>query len=167
MIYSCLGRPCAGRPYCLRLALGGRWAGVPHGLPASPWRPGRVERKQARCLARPDLRWAETYAACGESQGKVRKLLFSEEKNQKTFRMLSRPSKAAQTPEFAKVFCFLSSEKKAFPYFVSITRHCNVRRAASACTRNAGVAASARRRSRARLVLTCTAVAAGRTWVFC
>jgi hypothetical protein len=29
---------------------------------------------------------------------------FSEEKNQKTFSVLSRPSQAAQTPEFAKVF---------------------------------------------------------------
>jgi len=28
--------------------------------------------------------------------------------------MLSFPSQAAQTPEFAKVFCFFSSEKKAF-----------------------------------------------------
>jgi hypothetical protein len=28
--------------------------------------------------------------------------------------MLSRFSQAAQTPEFAKVFCFFSSEKKAF-----------------------------------------------------
>jgi hypothetical protein len=28
--------------------------------------------------------------------------------------MLALPSQAAQTPEFAKVFCFFSSEKKAF-----------------------------------------------------
>jgi hypothetical protein len=27
--------------------------------------------------------------------------------------LLSRPVQAAQTPEFAKVFCFFSSEKKA------------------------------------------------------
>jgi hypothetical protein len=43
-----------------------------------------------------------------------RKAFFSEEKNQKTFATLSRPSPAAQTPELAKVFCFFSSEKKSF-----------------------------------------------------
>jgi hypothetical protein len=40
-------------------------------------------------------------------------MFFSEEKTQKTLRVLSRTVQAAQTPEFAKVFCFFSSEKKA------------------------------------------------------
>jgi hypothetical protein len=44
-------------------------------------------------------------------------MFFSEEKNQKTFATLSRHSQAAQTPEFAKVFCFFSSEKKTFLLF--------------------------------------------------
>jgi hypothetical protein len=44
-----------------------------------------------------------------------RNVFFSEEKKQKTFVMLSRSYQAAQTPEFAKVFCFFSSEKKALP----------------------------------------------------
>jgi len=43
-----------------------------------------------------------------------RKVFFSEEKNQKTFSVLSRTLQAAHTPEFAKVYCFFSSEKKAF-----------------------------------------------------
>jgi hypothetical protein len=41
-------------------------------------------------------------------------VFFSEEKNQKTFGTLSRLYQAAPTPEFAKVFCFFSSEKKTF-----------------------------------------------------
>jgi len=41
-------------------------------------------------------------------------VFFSEEKNQKTLRVLSRTLQAAPTPEFAKVFCFFSSEKKTF-----------------------------------------------------
>jgi len=32
----------------------------------------------------------------------------------RVYLMLSLPAQAAQTPEFAKVFCFFSSEKKAF-----------------------------------------------------
>jgi len=39
---------------------------------------------------------------------------FSEEKNQKTFTTLSRTPQAAPGSEFAKVFCFFSSEKKTF-----------------------------------------------------
>jgi hypothetical protein len=54
-------------------------------------------------------------------------MFFSEEKNQKTFSWavadlsfrapppaIPARMQAAQTPEFAKVFCFFSSEKKAF-----------------------------------------------------
>jgi hypothetical protein len=41
-------------------------------------------------------------------------MFFSEEKNQKTFAMLSRFSQAAPTSELARVFCFFSSEKKTF-----------------------------------------------------
>jgi len=47
----------------------------------------------------------------GSKEGKV---FFSEEKKQKTSMTLSLSSQAAPTPEFAKVFCFFSSEKKTF-----------------------------------------------------
>jgi hypothetical protein len=43
-----------------------------------------------------------------------RKKFFSEEKNQKTFASASRFYPAEPTPQFAKVFCFFSSEKKIF-----------------------------------------------------
>jgi hypothetical protein len=49
----------------------------------------------------------------GEVWGR-KEVFFSEEKNQKTFATLSRSSQAAPTPEWAKVFCFFSSEKKTF-----------------------------------------------------
>jgi ABC-type amino acid transport substrate-binding protein/mono/diheme cytochrome c family protein len=44
-------------------------------------------------------------------------VFFSEEKNQKTFSMLSRTFQAAHTAAVAKVFCFFSSEKKTFLAF--------------------------------------------------
>ena len=51
--------------------------------------------------------------------GGAGQVFFSVEKNQKTFTTLSRPSQAAPTPEFAKVFCFFSSEKKTFLNFLT------------------------------------------------
>ena len=50
----------------------------------------------------------------------ARKAFFSEEKNQKTLRVLSRTLQAAPTPEIAKVFCFFSTEKKTFLSYPSI-----------------------------------------------
>ncbi len=63
--------------------------------------------------------WAEGSIAGGREQRarEGSKTFLSEEKNQKAFVTLSRPSQAAQTPEFAKVFYFFSTEKKTFlPY---------------------------------------------------
>jgi hypothetical protein len=39
---------------------------------------------------------------------------FLKKRTKRLLRVLSRPSQAAPTPEFAKVFCFFSSEKKTF-----------------------------------------------------
>jgi hypothetical protein len=44
----------------------------------------------------------------------AKKLFFSEEKNQKTFFCYIAQLSGGTTPTFAKVFCFFSSEKKAF-----------------------------------------------------
>jgi hypothetical protein len=38
--------------------------------------------------------------------------------------MLQQAFQAAQTPEFAKVFCFFSSEKKAFLAFLPCSGRC-------------------------------------------
>jgi hypothetical protein len=47
------------------------------------------------------------------SQGKARRS-FLKKRTKRLLRVLSRTLQAAHTPEFAKVFCFFSSEKKTF-----------------------------------------------------
>jgi hypothetical protein len=49
-----------------------------------------------------------------DGRHKKRRSSFLEKRSKRLFRVLSRTSQAAPTPEFAKVFCFFSSEKKTF-----------------------------------------------------
>jgi hypothetical protein len=48
-------------------------------------------------------------------QAKEGRRSFLKKRTKRLFLVLSRFSQAAPTPEFAKVFCFFSSEKKTLP----------------------------------------------------